>query len=169
MVATAQLILLQSFNSLRILHRQQIKNQEPTSHLISFDTRISSNMLSSKVTILLGVLATAVVGDDVFSQFYDSGNNLVSTSFDVSDAGCFSISPAAYYVSFSQNGGGFTEIADGPYCLNAWADSGCPGSANGQQQFSNVALDSGSADTALNTGVSNAGSYSWSLGTCNGS
>jgi hypothetical protein len=105
------------------------------------------------LSALSGTLAA-----DVFSSFLDAnGAQIGSTNFDVANPGCFSVGRASQ-VSFSQSGP--AENANGPYCLIAYNDGGCPGNGDYDQEFSNVSLDS-SRTYQLAQGLNGAGSYRW--------
>jgi len=117
---------------------------------------------TTQVVALISALTTGALAADVYSAFEDSnGSQIGSTNFDIGNPGCFSVGGAAE-VSFTQSGG--THTADGPYCLTAYPNGGCSGSVT-RQSFANVELNDGHT-YALNDGVANAGSYSWSASAC---
>lgn len=105
--------------------------------------------------LALALAASNVMADDVYSTFY-AAEGQIAPNFDVSNSGCFSID-SPIQVSFDQH-------ANGPYCLSAWDQGGCPGAATAKQTFGS--LNAGTK-YALSQAVASEGSYSWSAaGAC---
>lgn len=115
-----------------------------------------------QVIALFSVLCSTSLAADVYSSFLDSnGAQIGTTNFDVGNKGCFSLGGATQ-VSFSQAGS--SQTANGPYCLHGYKQGGCPGNGDASQEFRNVDLRG--RKYQLNPGLSGAGSFRWTVGSC---
>lgn len=120
-------------------------------------------MFRTTIWALIGAAVSGAVADDVYSLFFGPiGPYEGAPTYDVGNPNCFSIgNNNARQVAFMSNSAnsGF----DGPYCLSAWAESGCNGDARANQLFQNIYEV---AAINLNDGVANGGSYKWATSNC---
>lgn len=114
--------------------------------------------LINLLTVAFATSSTLVLArplSDVYATFY-SDEGQIAPNFDISNSGCFAVD-SAVMVSFSQD-------ANGPYCLSAWADGACPGDATAKQTFESL---SGGTHYSMNQDMQIQGSYRWSAaGAC---